>query len=145
MVTKFLALAVVGAMGWIVVDGSRQPTAPSLGGGVDALTPAPTVVAGQAMTLEVRQDPVPLVRQHPVPIAGNVDPTTDSQAAADAPNLQPQGKFDSDAARLAAEADGYKRVSIVGKASNGAWRVKGYRGATEVLLAVDDTGRVSME
>lgn len=145
MVTKFLALAVVGAMGWVVVDGSRQPAAPSLGSRVDAFTAAPTVVGRQAMTLEVRQDPVPLVRQYPVPIGGKVDPATASQASADAPNLEPQGKSDSDAARLAAEADGYKRVSIVGKASNGAWRVKGYRGATEVLLAVDDTGRVSME
>ena len=41
--------------------------------------------------------------------------------------------------------DGYKRASIVGKASNGAWRVRAYRGATEVSLIVDGTGRVSLE
>ena len=41
--------------------------------------------------------------------------------------------------------DGYKRVSIMGKASNGAWRAKAYRGSTEVLLTVDGTGRVSMD
>jgi hypothetical protein len=36
-------------------------------------------------------------------------------------------------------------VSIVGKVGNGAWRAKGYRGTTEVLLKVDGAGRVSME
>lgn len=50
-----------------------------------------------------------------------------------------------DAARAAAEADGYKRVSIVGKGSDGAWHVKEYRGATEVLLIVDGMGRVTSQ
>jgi hypothetical protein len=49
------------------------------------------------------------------------------------------------AAQIAAEMDGYKLVTILGKASNGAWRVKAYRGATEVQLIVDGTGRVSLE
>ena len=56
-----------------------------------------------------------------------------------------QDDEDRKAAKTAAELDGYKRVSILGKASNGAWRAKGYRGTTEVLLNVDGTGRVSME
>jgi hypothetical protein len=34
---------------------------------------------------------------------------------------------------------------VLGKASNGIWRAKAYRGATEVRLTVDGTGRVSME
>ena len=49
------------------------------------------------------------------------------------------------AAKTAVEADGYKRVTVLGKGPNGAWRAKGFRGATEVLLTVDDTGRVSMD
>ena len=53
--------------------------------------------------------------------------------------------MDRTAARAAAELDGYRRVSIVGKASSGAWRVKAYRGTTEVLLTVDGTGRVSLD
>jgi hypothetical protein len=43
------------------------------------------------------------------------------------------------------ELDGYKRVMIMGKASNGAWRAKAYRGTTEVMLRVDGTGRLSTE
>ena len=46
---------------------------------------------------------------------------------------------------MAVEMDGYKRASIVGKTSNGAWRAKAYRGTTEVSLIVDGTGRVSLE
>jgi len=49
------------------------------------------------------------------------------------------------AAKAALELDGYKRVTVLGRGSNGAWRAKGYRGTTEVLLTVDDTGRVSTE
>jgi hypothetical protein len=53
--------------------------------------------------------------------------------------------LDRRAAKAAAEEDGYKRVSIIGKAGNGAWRAKGFRGTTEILLTVDGTGRVSMD
>ena len=41
---------------------------------------------------------------------------------------QAQEDLDRRGAKAAIELDGYKRVSIVGKASNGAWRAKGYRG-----------------
>jgi hypothetical protein len=36
-------------------------------------------------------------------------------------------------------------VTVLGKASNGTWRAKAYRGTTEVQLTVDGTGRVSLE
>jgi hypothetical protein len=58
---------------------------------------------------------------------------------------QAQDDIDGKAAKAVIEVDGYKRVSIMGKASNGAWRAKAYRGSTEVLLTVDGTGRVSMD
>jgi hypothetical protein len=51
----------------------------------------------------------------------------------------------SKAAKMAVEADGYKRVTVLGKGPKGAWRAKGYRGTTEVLLTVDGAGRVSMD
>jgi hypothetical protein len=57
---------------------------------------------------------------------------------------RPKSILDRNAAQAAVQADGYKRVSILGKESNGAWSAKAYRGATEVLLSVDPTGRVSM-
>jgi len=56
-----------------------------------------------------------------------------------------QGDLDKQAARAAVEADGYKRATLVGKASNGSWRAKAYRGTTEVWLTVDGTGRVSLD
>jgi hypothetical protein len=49
------------------------------------------------------------------------------------------------AAKVAIEADGYKGVTVVGKAADGTWRAKAYRGNTEVLLTVDGMGRVSTE
>jgi hypothetical protein len=49
------------------------------------------------------------------------------------------------AAKAAIEADGYKRASILGKGTNGAWRAKAHRGSTEVRLTVDGTGRVTSE
>lgn len=58
---------------------------------------------------------------------------------------QKQDDLDKKAAKLAVEMDGYKRVTIVGRTSSGAWRAKAYRGATEVLLVVDGTGRVSTD
>jgi hypothetical protein len=83
-------------------------------------------------------------RRQPVSPA-SVDALTPSseQKVPDEPKVQDD--LDSKAAKTAVETDGYKRVSIVGKASNGVWRAKAYRGPTEVLLTVDGTGRVSMD
>ena len=58
---------------------------------------------------------------------------------------QKQDDLDKKAAKLAVEMDGYKRVTRVGRTGSGAWRAKAYRGATEVLLVVDGTGRVSTD
>jgi hypothetical protein len=71
-------------------------------------------------------------------------PTSDETSAA-AMEQQAQDELDRSAAKAAIEMDGYKRVSIVGKAINGAWRAKAYRGTTEVLLTVDGTGKVSAD
>ena len=60
-------------------------------------------------------------------------------------DVQAQSDLDVKAAKAAIEADGYKAVSVLGKAGNGTWRAKAYRGATEVQLVVDITGRVSAE
>ena len=52
---------------------------------------------------------------------------------------------DRKAAKAAVEADGYKRATLIGKASNGGWRAKAYRGVTEVWLTVDATGKFSLD
>jgi len=49
------------------------------------------------------------------------------------------------AAKAAVEADGYKRVTVLGPGPNGTWRVKAYRGDTEVVVTVDGTGTVTLE
>ena len=90
--------------------------------------------------LEARQAPVPLVRiVRPPPEAPLVAaPAVDAQQ-------QAQDDLGRKAAKSAAEADGYRRVTVLGKAGNGAWRAKGFKGTTEIMLTVDGTGRVSMD
>ena len=88
--------------------------------------------------------PVPLVRKVPV------TPRSVSSASGPISGSQPaeptaRDTFDSKAAKAAVEADGYQRVTVLGKAANGAWRAKGFRGATEVLVTVDSAGRVSTQ
>ena len=49
------------------------------------------------------------------------------------------------AAKAAIEADGYKRVNVLGRSGDGIWRAKAYRGTTMVGLTVDGSGRVSLD
>ena len=53
--------------------------------------------------------------------------------------------IDSAAAKAAIEAYGYSEVSVLAPGADGTWRAKAYRGATEVQLTVDGTGRVSTD
>jgi hypothetical protein len=145
MANNFLILGTLAALGWVFVDGpppTRDPTAQSPASRVAVANSSaiPHVLSGQTLPLEARRAPVPLVRNFRAPPAS----TSSADAPPAATEQQVQDDLDRKAARAAVELDGYKRVSIVGKASNGAWRAKGYRGATEVLLTVDGTGRVSM-
>ena len=48
----------------------------------------------------------------------------------------------SAAAKAAIEACGYSEVSVLAPGTDGTWRAKAYRGAREVQLTVDGTGRV---
>ena len=73
----------------------------------------------------------------PIP---TVEPTPESGAA----ELPARDELTGTAAKAAVEADGYKRVIVLGRGPNGAWRVKGHRGNTEVLLTVDEAGSVTL-
>jgi len=142
MANNFLVLGTLAALGWVFVSGpppSTQPTARPAASPVAAIAKSPA--------LEQRRDPVPLVRNIRVSAAppAPAGPAAPAEAPAVAAEQQAQDDLDRRAAKAAAELDGYKRVTILGKASNGAWRAKGYRGATEVRLTVDGTGRVSMD
>jgi hypothetical protein len=48
-------------------------------------------------------------------------------------------------ARLMVEADGYRNVSALVKASDGAWTGIAMRGATKVAVSVDASGRVTAQ
>jgi len=94
--------------------------------------------------LLVHQLPIPLVRQAPAA------PAPTMLADRSAPTAENRGRDDGDGdrkatAKAAIEADGYKRVTVLGRRTDGTWQAKAYRGATEVLVAVDDTGRVSLQ
>lgn len=143
MANNFLILETLAAFGWVAVNGtppSTEPAARPSASRVAAAESSKTVHPASAPPLEARQAPVPLVRNfRPPPEA--------SPVVAPAVEAQPptQDGLDMKAAKAAVEADGYKRVTVLGKAGNGAWRAKGFRGATEVLLTVDSSGSVSMD
>jgi hypothetical protein len=144
MANNFLILGTLAAFGWVFVNGtppSPEPTARSSASRVAAADASKTAYAAAGPVVEARQPPVPLVR--------NVRPPPEMPSLAELPavDAQQQGQDDLNkkAAKAAVEADGYKRVTVLGKAGNGAWRAKGFRGTTEVLLTVDGSGRVSMD
>ena len=147
MANNFLLLGLSGAVIWALINGSpsvvpreQQPASQTVGAAPYVL---PQVSAGRRSVLETRRAPVPLVRNVQHSFAPLALPSSD--AAVVVTEQQAQDDLERKAAKEAIEMDGYKRVSIVGKASNGAWRAKGYRGVTEVLLTVDGTGRVSSD
>jgi hypothetical protein len=148
MANNFLALGALVAFGWLFANPPLPPPLPESTSRLAAsrATTSEPAIASDAVVnrnvLEARRAPVPLVR--------NVRASPGSPAAApDAPapdaEAQAQDDLDRKAAKAAVEVDGYKRVTVLGKAGNGTWRAKAYRGATEVRLTVDGTGRVSLE
>lgn len=148
MANHLFLLGTLGAIGWVFLNGpppvkpaERPPPARVVTTDISAPSHAS---ASRPPGTETHRDPVPLVRN--VPPSAKPPVASASNATPVAVEEQPaQDDLDRKAAKAAVELDGYKRVSIVGKASNGAWRARGYRGTTEVLLTVDGTGRVSTE
>jgi hypothetical protein len=143
MANNFLLFGMLVAVGWVFVsDPPPMKSAGPLAISPVAAVPSgiPYVRAGHSSGLETRRDPVPLVRSVRESPASQVASRTNEAAA-----TIEQDDLDRRAAKVAAEMDGYRRVSIIGKAGSGAWRVKAYRGTTEVLLTIDGTGRVSMD
>ena len=143
MANNFLGLGALVAFGWLFAN-TPLPESTSRPAASRATTTEPAITSYALVNrnvLEARRAPVPLVR--------NVRASLPSKTAPDAPvpdaEAQAQDDLDRKAAKAAVEADGYKRATVLGKASNGTWRAKAYRGTTPVLLTVDGTGRVSLE
>ena len=141
----FLSLIALAALAWVFVN---PPAAEPLRRSVAsrATTSDPVTVShatSDSNLLEARRPPIPLMRN--VRALPRTAATPDVAVAdADAQPPAPDNR-DIGTAKAAIEADGYKRVSVIGKQGNGTWRAKAYRGQTEVQLTVDGAGRVSLE
>ena len=144
---NFLALGAFVACGWVASNVVLLEPATRLVAPRSTTITAPVFEPADRNVLEARRAPVPLVRtvrlSAVTPNAVNDLTPSAEQKAEDEQKVQ--GDLDKQAARAAVEADGYKRATLVGKASNGSWRAKAYRGTTEVWLTVDGTGRVSLD
>jgi hypothetical protein len=100
-----------------------------------------TMAQSADSAMPVARPPVPFFRQ-PRPVStAPVQRETPNAAAEN----EVEDALDVEAAKAAIERDGYKRIMILDKASNGAWRAKAYRGVSEVFLKVDSHGAVSAE
>jgi hypothetical protein len=152
----FLALGAFVSCGWVAssVVQLEPETRPVASRSTTIAAPAASAPVGGRDTIEPRRAPVPVARKTRAPVV----PSTSIDALialADVPTVsaeqnaqdeqKPQDDVDRKAAKAAVEADGYKRATLVGKASNGSWRAKAHRGTTEVWLTVDSTGRVSLD
>lgn len=143
MSSHLLTLIVMGTFVWTIVSASApEPVSRSVASRVTPSDPAVAshVLAGPSV-LEAQRPPIPLVRS----VAALPTAATSPGVAVPKAEMKAQADLDGRAAKAAIEADGYKGVNVLGKAANGAWRAKAYRGTTEVQLTVDVTGQVSAE
>jgi hypothetical protein len=96
--------------------------------------------AGRVTTMETSRQPVPILLAARTSIAlQSVDPD------AALPTDTAPGKMTESAAKAAIEADGYKGVRILQRATDGGWRARALRGATEVGLSVDLRGNIAAD
>jgi nucleotide-binding universal stress UspA family protein len=142
-INYLLSLIVLAALAWAFVNPPvAEPLPRSLASRATTSDPvtAPRSTIDSNL-LEVHRPPIPLMRTvRALPRTA----ATPDVAMADA-DVQAPDNRDIGTAKAAIEADGYKRVSVIGKQGNGTWRAKAYRGQTEVQLTVDGAGRVSLE
>jgi hypothetical protein len=137
----FLSPIVLAALAWASVHppvAELQPRSVASGATTSDPGIAPHATAVSTL-MEAHRPPIPLMRNARVLATAAATPEV---AVADA-DVQPPDNLDVGTAKAAIEADGYKRVSVLGRGGNGSWRAKAYRGQTEVELIVDGAGRVS--
>ena len=125
--------------------------------GADTAPAIKSNATGSSGAIEMRRAPVPFVREimtTPRPPVPTVEPTSRPPTAAAEPTggagaEEPPARdalLAEGAAKAAVEADGYKRVTVLGPGRGGCtWRVKAYRGNTEVVVTVEGTGSVTVE
>ena len=134
-------VAIVTAVAGDVVMGPSRPFPRIETKAQPALPPSTTSdPAGRAAAVETRRQPVPVLWANRTSIAPRpVDPEV---ALANDTDVD---KIAESAAKAAIEADGYRAVRILQRATGGEWRARALRGATEVGLSVDGSGNVSVD
>jgi hypothetical protein len=152
MANNHFVLAAISSVGCLLANAMPAH-------GADGLPAVASNDIGSSSEVEMRPAPVPLVRKRtatpPSPLPpppSTVDPTPrPSNAAvepisgADAAEPLPRQALDGGAAKAAVEADGYKRVTVLGPGPDGTWRVSGFRGNTAVVVTVDPAGGVTTD
>ena len=123
--------------------------------GADTAPAIKSNATGSSGAIEMRRAPVPFVREimtTPRPPVPTVEPASRPPTAAAEPTggagaEEPPARdaLRAEGAKAAVEADGYKRVTVLGPGPSGTWRVKAYRGNTEVVVTVDNTGSVTAD
>lgn len=152
MPNSFVIFAVASAASWLL----GTCTLPRSAHSADTDHPATNSTAtGSSSSLDTHRAPVPIVRKAtelPFSATTTVEPplpppdTTDEpRSAAGAVELPVRVEFTGMAAKAAVEADGYKRVTVLGRKPDGTWQMKAYRGDTEVVVTVDGAGTVATE
>ena len=93
--------------------------------------------------MEARQAPVPLqMRERPTAVLSQkIETAAAAMPITAAPSDVERGNF----ARSAIEADGYRSVKNIVAGPGGTWQARALRGKTEVVLRVDQEGRVSAD
>jgi hypothetical protein len=139
----FLSLIVLAALAWAFVNPPAAEPMPRAVGSRATISDPVTAshATADSNLLEAHRPPIPLMRN--VRALPRTAATPDVAMAV--AEVQAPDNLDIGTAKAAIEADGYKRVSVIGKQGNGTWRAKAYRGQTEVQLTVDGSGRVSLE
>jgi hypothetical protein len=148
MSNNYLVLAALSGMGCLLANSTPAHAA-------DMSFELASNETASSREVELRPAPVPLVRRvtkisRPPPSTGEPPPrpptaAVEPMAGPDAAEPLSGNARAGGAAKAAVEADGYKRVMVLGRGPNGTWRVKGHRGNTEVLLTVDEAGSVTLE
>lgn len=149
MANNLLVLLVLWGIGCLLMNSGPAH-------GADTAPVIKSNATGSSGAIEMRRAPVPFVREimtTPRPSVPTVEPSSRPSTAAADPTggtgaEEPPARdalLAGGAAKAAVEADGYKRATVLGTGPSSTWRVKAYRGDTEVVVTVDGTGSVTLE
>jgi hypothetical protein len=146
--TAVLACTLVGGFMIVSSSGARPIAVASAAGEQSSGSPVSGVAAGMApptkpaRSISSARPPVPLVRRHHA--AQYVENPRQPEVATEGvvTNIPEAAGSSAAQAKAMIEADGYRNVQALVRTADGAWRGSALRGATEVAVNVDSSGRV---